>query len=497
MKRWFAAGVGLLLLAVGGCGDVMERPEAPLEPTVMSQADAVPARHPALPAVQEPPAPTLERTAYEVKLTFEPDRNRLTGESIVTAMNRSDAATDELLFHLYLNAFDNVHRVRGADPVLPEFRARAYPPGSEGGRLDVLELTVDGRSASYEVRGTLLRVTLDGAWAPGEQVRVRLKWAADIPRIHHRVGQEGDAYWFGNVLPILAVYDGAWRENAYEAVGDPFTSEVSDYAVEVTAPTRYRVSASGEETERPAGDLLVTRIHAPRVRDFAFAISAEHRTMTTATERGVMVNLLHRSSSDAQLEQKLGRAVEMLEYMEGRVGAYPYGELDMFENEMFITGMEYPGILFVRSDRLRSEEGVETVVHEVAHQWFYNVVGNDQVAEPWLDEGFATYLTDAFMLGDDLDATYQTYRKALRQDVEMGDVRGFTKWSDYWRANYRKSALMLHALREELGAEGFDRFLSSYYGENQYRLVTGREFQEAAERAAGRSLEAFFEAWIP
>jgi hypothetical protein len=452
------------------------------------------------------------------------------------ARNEAGVATSEARLTAYLNAF-HADAVSEHDPVLPEHRKRAYPVGAAAldGRLEPLRASVDGASAAVRRVGATIVVDLPAPWAPGEWRRIELAWDATLPEVHHRFGFDGDAYWFGNALPILAVFDGEWRDYAYEPVGDPFYSAIADYRVRVTAPSGYTVVASGDEsvgaaagasrggasperaiagpggiasaggdTASPGGTIAesgdgfaTTTVEAPRARDFAFALGASHRSVDVATAGGVRVNVFYRDASEARASAAAEAAAGMIDLLEDWVGAYPYGEMDIFENEMFVTGMEYPGLAFVRGDRLNDPEGVETVVHEVAHQWFYNAIGNDQVREPWLDESFATYMTDVYLLGDRLDATYAERLRTLRKGAAFGDVRSYDSWSAYWNGNYRKGALLLHALRGNLGEAGFERFLKTYFERFRDGIVTEAAFVEAAESAYGGSLDEFFERWLP
>ena len=505
------------------------------EPAGASGGEAVAAPH-----VEPPP----ERTTYDVEVEFDPASRRLAGVTIVTARNEADVATSEARLTAYLNAF-HADAISERNPVLPEHRKRAYPVGTASldGRLEPHRASVDGASAAVRRVGAAIVVDLPEPWAPGEWRRIELAWDATLPEVHHRFGFEGDAYWFGNALPNLAVFDGEWRDYAYEPVGDPFYSAVADYRVRVTAPSGYTIVASGDETvaaaagadrggaspaggtaspgggtasaggdtASPGGGTLspggaiaesgdgfaTTIVEAPRARDFAFALGSSHRSVGVATAGGVRVNVFYRDASEARAAAAAEAAAGMIDLLEDWVGAYPYGEMDIFENEMFVTGMEYPGFAFVRGDRLNDPDGVETVVHEVAHQWFYNAIGNDQVREPWLDESFATYMTDVYLLGDRLDATYAERLRTLRQGAVLGDVRSYDSWSAYWNGNYRKGALMLHALRGELGEAGFERFLKMYFERFRDGIATESAFVEAAESAYGESLDEFFERWLP
>ncbi len=89
-----------------------------------------------------------------------------------------------------------------------------------------------------------------------------------------------------------------------------------------------------------------------------------------------------------------------LEIYNQQFGAYPYKELDVVEGPMRnALGVEYPGIVMIGASLYKAPEKPDfeiTVAHEVAHQWWYNVVGNDVFDEPWLDEALATYSSDVY-----------------------------------------------------------------------------------------------------
>ncbi|MCI3926220.1 M1 family metallopeptidase [Paenibacillus sp. TRM 82003] len=445
-----------------------------------------------------PPEPPLERSAYDIRMRFFPERRLLEGTTTVRARNGADEPTNQVKFNLYLNAFTDEARAE-REPVLTEYRKRAYPSGSEEGGIEVDRVAEGERDAVYEVNGTVLTIELGRDWAPGETLELSLDWRATIPRMHHRAGAQDDAFWFGNALPILAVYDGEWRTYGYEPVGDPFFSEAADYRAELTAPSAYTIVATGDESEPVVDDAegtATTRIEAPKARELAFAASAGHRFVGGETGGGIAVNVYYRHTSASRAKEALTRALEMIDAMEARVGKYPYAEMDLFENEMFVTGMEYPGLAFVRHDRLDSETGYETVVHEIAHQWFYNVIGNNQITEPWLDEAFATYFTDVYMHGAKLDAVYADRAKKLNPNAAVGDVRDYGKWSTYWTANYRKGSLMVHALRKELGEDAFSAFLQDYYRTFRFGIVDETAFRETAQRHAGEPLDDFFAKWL-
>lgn len=448
---------------------------------------------------RDPPKTDLSKEPkfpqYDMKLKFDPEHKTLAGTTRIQVWNRADQPTREMNIHLFLNAFGQDKDL----PVLPQFVKKAYPSGVRYGKLEMNKVEVTGQKITYKTVGTRLQIGLQEEWKPREKIEIVLQWTATVPEIYHRVGMKEGAYWFGNALPILAVYNNKWKVYDYEVVGDPFFSEVADYTVEIITPATYHVFATGDETDMLEQNLRTTRIEAKQVREFAFAVSPNHQVQSAETKDGKKVKIYYRYADESQVKATLKKAVGMLEYMEQRVGAYPYPEIDIFENEMFITGMEYPGIVFIQSKRLNSPTGDQTVLHEIAHQWFYNIVGNDQISEPWLDEGMATYFTDEFLKKGQLEKYYAAELKSLNNKnpgLRIQEVQAYDDWSTYWRGNYRKSSLMIFTVRQKLGEDAFAQFLKDYVKAYQYDIVTTEEFIQFTGQYTNEDLTEFFDEWF-
>ncbi|RXT13760.1 M1 family metallopeptidase [Ammoniphilus sp. CFH 90114] len=477
MQRWILMWISMYLLT--GCGTgVSQEHEQELKQTPL-------------------PPPQPQPPHYEHRLMFEPEGRILQGETSIEAWNRSEKATDEVYVQLFLGAFEKDDK---KPPVLPKSFSRAYPHGIQLGRIDIQEVLINGEPASFQREKAILQLDLPESWGISEPLSIDMLWTSQLPMVHHRLGMQEKAVWFGNVLPILAVYDGEWHANQYEAVGDPFYSEAGSYEVEITTPEEYQVVMTGEETEQIIQGKKVTTSSVSQARDFVFAVSPDHQVQSITSDGGKQIHLHYRLTAPGARELVLKRAKEMLDYMEQRVGIYPYTQLDIYENEMFITGMEYPGLVFVRSDRLNDPRGIETVVHEIAHQWFYNIVGNDPLREPWLDEGFATYFADEFLHQSRLTKYYAeegSYLKSKFPQTKILPVEDYQDWSSYWRGNYRKSSLMIFALRQELGDEAFSRFIKEYTEHFQFKIVKGDEFQSFVQQYTSKDLKPFFQEWLP
>jgi aminopeptidase N len=185
------------------------------------------------------------------------------------------------------------------------------------------------------------------------------------------------------------------------------------------------------------------------------------------------------------------------------IGPYPYPELDIVDAPGAFGGIEYPGLVYIGT--VGSPWVIEPTVHEVAHQWFYGLVGDDQVDEPWLDEGAATFATALYYEnsnGSGRGAGYlSSLRAAVRDDpgseLPIGlPVGAYGSVNEYAVIVYFKGALFFDALRQHLGERGFEAFLKAYYDEYRFKIADSIAFQSVAEEICACELDDFFDLWV-
>ncbi|MGP4002380.1 M1 family aminopeptidase [Streptomyces sp. 8N706] len=151
--------------------------------------------------------------------------------------------------------------------------------------------------------------------------------------------------------------------------------------------------------------------------------------------------------------------------------------------------MEYPGLVLLSSARM-------AVAHEVAHQWWYGIVGNDQFREPWLDESFAVYAADVFR-GDHRPGCWERVSWPRRDDAitrSMGHwARGGTGRESAWRTVvYVNGSCALHDLERKIGGPAMARLLRQYVRDHWHGVATTADFQRAARAATPQDLRAFW-----
>jgi aminopeptidase N len=274
------------------------------------------------------------------------------------------------------------------------------------------------------------------------------------------------------------------------------------------------VVASGVEVGREhEGDNQVLTFAAGPARDFYLAASADY-TVVSRTVGETKVNSYAFTERADGARQALQHAADALKSFNARFGVYPYTEFDIASTPMQSLGMEYPGLVAITLDMYDLSGTVRglparimmegTVAHEVAHQWFYNAVGNDQIDEPWLDEAMAQYLTWLYYVDTHGKSAARSYRsswhgrwdRASQPNIPIGMSTGSYVDEDYGAIVYGRGPLFIAALSDEMEQEEFDKFLRDYYKSHRWGISTGDTFKQVAERHCQCDLTTLFEKWV-
>jgi aminopeptidase N len=243
------------------------------------------------------------------------------------------------------------------------------------------------------------------------------------------------------------------------------------------------------------------------MRDFCIVGSARYKTAHADVD-GVRVTAYY-SGSDESGQRALADAVEALRIYERLIGVYPFRELDVMATPTSAGGIEYPGLIVVAETLYDQQtDFFEWVIaHEVAHQWWYAMVGNDQLDEPWLDEALTQYTSllyyEARYGPDAARAALQVrfegpYQHLLSQEQDMPVGLPVAAYSEplYGSVVYGKGPLFFQALREQVGDEVFYEILRTYYGRYSYQVAYPQDLMAVAEQVSGQDLDALYAEWI-
>lgn len=435
-------------------------------------------------------------------LDIDPVERYITGIQKVKYKNKTDTPMEYIYFSLNLNAFRPGVRPK---PYFEQMEDKVLENGADYGYIDIQNVTINRETIGYETYGSTLKITLPEPLPNGTEIEIMLQFEAYIPKISHRTGANDYAMWCGNFLPTLGVYDEyGWHTTTYYPAGDPFFTEIANYNITINTPLNYTVIATGIENSVESADTRTTTINVKLVRDFAFAVSDRYIKSTLTTQSGIEVNM-YTYSRDIETEKFLALAERSLNYYSELISSYPYRQLDIVETGMFLSGgMEYPQLIFMDSNYLHTDSSLKTIAHEIGHQWFYNIIGNNQIKEAWLDEGLSMLVQEGIFLTEaEIDAKMRSDYDRLKNtlpDIEnkglLSDLSVYKSWSDYYNIQYTRGKLMFYSLQLKIGTERFNEFLKLYYSKYSYKIASRKDMIQTAEEIYGESLTDFFDGWM-
>ncbi len=444
---------------------------------------------------------------YNIVASYDDEAHVLSAVQTVKITNRSDNSFDSVKFHIYANQY----RQDAATPVVSNaYRGRAYPNGESYGEIVFDSVKVNGKAVAFTVEGSdcdILSVPTENGLFPNDGAEVEMTYRVQLANICHRLGYNDKTVNLGNWYPVLCHVDnGTYTASPYYNIGDPFVSETANYNVSLTLPEKYLVACTGELTDATSDNGFVTyRYRAEAVRDFAAVLSCEF-TKISKTVDDVQVNYFY--YNDAEPETSLATACGMLSYLNQNVGKYPYKQYSVAETGFCYGGMEYPNLAMVTSG---SASYQEAIAHETAHQWFYGVVGNNQITDAWQDEGlceFVTYLyldsTGATPLSRNIlgcTKTYVTYVDVLDRyyqnvDRRMRSVQEYKSDNEYVVFTYVKGSLMFNTVYETVGANKFWKSLQTYYDQAQFTVAPSSQLIQCFASACGDEAGNIFNSFV-
>ncbi len=430
-------------------------------------------------------------TVYHIDLTIPEDYSPLRGREQIRYINRTGRPLEEIYLRFYHNPMP-------------------YYAGT------VLAASVDGEEVEplYEMEGGAVRLRLQTPLPDGKEALLDLRFEAEITTwssgdAYGMIGYLSDLVVLDKFYPVIPVHDGGdWKLDEFQENGDQGYLEASFYLVRVTAPGDHDIVATGIEIDRAETDetQIVTYAAGP-VREFYLAASNAFTVVSDTLDETVLRSYASRKRA-AGGRRALEYAVNALKSFSRRLGPYPYTEFELVSIPMFHGGMEYPGVVAIALTNYtgrRKEKLEEFVAHEVAHQWFYNMVGSDQVQEPWLDESLAQYATRLYYLdvrGAEAAEEYAQgdwgtrWSRVGKAEIPIGMPSRNYSAREYTAIVYGRGAVFIRKLEMLMGEDHFKKFLRDYCDFHMWKIATAGSFRELAEKECECDLTQLFEEWV-
>lgn len=433
-----------------------------------------------------------DATVYRIELVIDEDLIHVEGKETVFYTNRENEPLKDIQFRLFPNIL--------------------------GGKMEVRDLRVDRKpvTPSYGLENSLMLVPLESPLAAGQSVRLEMEFSLETPtdvELNYGVlaSYEG-VLTLAHAYPVIPVYnEEGWNAELPPQAGDLTFNDAAFYLVTVTAPKDLTIVASGlESAPVTAGRQQVMNVAIGPARDFFLAASRDYEVISQQVG-GVTVNSYAPKSLQEQSRAALTAAVRAVETFSELYAPYPYTEFDIVITPTLALGIEYPGATAIAERILLGEYGEQTsaylestTVHEVAHQWFYNLVGNDQLDEPWLDESLAQYVTWQYYevnfgagAADGFEQPLLArWARVENAPIPIGQPVAAYAGREYGAIVYGRGAFFFEALKNQMGAEAFDAFLKDYSTTFAWKNASAERLKMLAEKHCQCDLTPLFEEWV-
>ena len=357
---------------------------------------------------------------------------------------------------------------------------------------DDLAVTVDGEEADAAwTTGINLRVPLD-ALGVREATLIRVPFALEVGRapdaFSARTSAEGGVLSFGQWFPIVST-----EHDAY-GLGDPqlsFTASTIRLDLTTTSALPRDAVACPGLVSAPGATGTAWSCQTDRVRDFSFVVNPRFR-LTERTAGGHAIRVYTETVSGARTADL---AADGLLRLEAAFGPYPWDDLVLAEvGAGGGFSMEYPRMIHLTRGKVTDPY---VIYHEVAHQWFYAQVGNDQQAEPWLDEAFADFSARYLMdIGENACSTRPVDSEVFAWEAGATTGGDWTSCDGYFHAVFYRGTEFLNAVRGAMGDDAFFGAMRAWVERHRYGYATGDELLRHLDRHTDADLRPIYARYL-
>ncbi|MBI4850827.1 MAG: DUF3458 domain-containing protein [Acidobacteria bacterium] len=371
----------------------------------------------------------------------------------------------------------------------------------------------NGKSLKFEVDEEKIAITLDRAYKASEGISLIIEYSAQPkagltfvkpsasdPKRPYQIWTQGETITNREWFPC------------YDSPNDRATSETF-----ITVDSKYMAISNGElievkEDKATNKKTYHWKMDYPFPSYLASLVIGEFAELKQESDGVPIFHYVYKEQLE-NAKKSFATVPEMMKFFSSKLGhPYPYkkyAEVMVYE---FPGGMENITATtmtdnLVRDERAMIDNSDGLSAHELAHQWFGNLVTCRDWSELWLNEGFANFM-DALWLGHSKgeeeylrdmigaqNSVLQRYNQGNRRPVS---TKRFYHPDDLFDENsYARPQAIIHYLRHILGEEAFWKAINHYITVNRQRgLVTALDLSRAIEEATGQNLDWFFEQWI-
>ncbi len=474
---------------------------------------------------------------YSMDVDVDVKHYRYTGKQSILYTNNSPDTLYNIYYHLYYNAFqpgsamdERLKSIPDPDHRMVIDRGKGHSPRYESrisglredeiGYIRPSVVKQDGVEVSYIIRQTIMRVQLQKPIPPGGKSTLQMDYTAQIPVMIRRTGRnnkDGIALSMTQWYPKPAVYDRyGWHTDPY--IGREFYGEWANFDLYIHIDKDYTVGGTGilqnpQETghgyekkgvppETPKGDKITWHFTARNVHDFAWMADDDViHDQIPLSDGSTLIHFIYKNEKkNRKVWKKMqAYAVRSMEFYNELVGKYPFAQYSVLQGGD--GGMEYPMCTLISGNRnFNSLTG--TMMHEMAHEWFYFLLASNESEYPWMDEGFTSfieYLASANIRNNKPAFIFDNAYKYYYYLVSSGQEEPACTHSDRYKTNmayginaYDRGVVFLAQLGYITGMDTLIEILQKYFEQWKFKHPYPEDFMRVAEKVSGMELDWYY-----
>jgi hypothetical protein len=447
---------------------------------------------------------------YNLSVIFNESTSSVIGNLSVNYFNNDPVNLSQIPFHLFLSGM--------------EYQSRK-------GNIEILNVTtfISPKIAlNFSVNeATQLLWVNNLTIEPNQRVFLEIEFRSVIPdggldraNSHGSDSSQSRIYKFTSFYPMACVYDefDGWNIDPYLGSCDPFYHDMAYYNLTIEAPNSTTIAASGELIEKTnKGNTTIYRFDPQfPVREVTFAASRDYIVESNLINGVNISTYFLPKSSYLWAGDAITSAISSLILFNNTFGSYPYSTLNIVEEYTPYLGMEYPTQAYAAegiddytySLSVKKKILEKTIVHEVAHQWWYNLVGFDQIDWGFMDEGLACWSTDYyakinygnweyFQFTKYFDRVRTYYAEEhLPSKINQSTYDIIDGNFDYGLISYYKTPLVFEEISKTIGQNNFTLGLKTFFEDFRFKIALLSDLQQILEDIVDNSLDWLFHPWF-
>ncbi len=435
-------------------------------------------------------------TQYDINVKFNEPNKTFTATESVKFTNTYGKNLKSLVFHLYADSYGSVE-------TMPSMGIQKEKLEEEEiGDINITKVTIGNKEVKFTQDKQILKIIPSADIKASEIVDIKIDFTLKLPMSQNRLGYYNNVYSVTNWYPIISIYDietDTWDENPFHPVGESNYSDIANYKVSINVPGNMELASTGitNSSKKEKDGTKTHDIIAEKVRDFVFIMSPEFKVITKEVD-GITVNSFYiydgNENTTKNAEELLNLTIDALRFFGKNFGKYPYKEFDTVETYVQGFAMEYPQLIQMGKYNVNPAFTEESMVHEVAHQWWYVTVGNNEFKNPFLDESLTAFSTAYYF--EKAQGKYSQHGIALSLRDRMNYFKDISSPinssvdeinpKEWGKTVYIMGALVFEDIRQNLGEEKLLEIIRTYYSENALKNATLDSLLDIIERIGGK-----------